>query len=137
MAKNRIFFPQDALDTWVVDERIELTESELTVKPEGRKYRLAEAAYVVAEVTGAPDPHEIVGRVKSKGFLVELGAEMLEKSMMLGDNAYDIEPGFLGAPSQSFAKHRASFGEASASHAETEEALLAALLVAADAGDGS
>ena len=128
MAKNRLFFPQDALDAWLVAECIELTDTELTLKAEGRKYRLAEAAYIVAEVTGTPDPHEIVGRVKSKGFLSELGAEVLEKSMMLGDNAYDIEPGFLGAPLQSFVQHRAQRESESLSSFGSEEELIASLL---------
>ena len=139
MAKNRLFFPQAALDTWVVEERIELTDTELTLKTGGtaagavgRRYRLVEAAHIVAEVTGTPDPHEILGRVKSKGFLTELGAEMLESSMMIGDNAYDIEPGFLGTPIESFkAFHeRASLTNEGPPRAKTEEELLGALLLA-------
>jgi len=138
VAKTRLFFPQAALDTWVVEERIELTNTELTLKTggaagaEGRRYRLIEAAHVVAEVTGTPDPHEILGRVKSKGFLTELGAELLEGSMMIGDNAYDIEPGFLGTPIESFkAFHeRASLTNEGPPQAKTEEELLGALLLA-------
>lgn len=138
MAKNRLFFPQAALDTWVVEERIELTDTELTLKTGsaagavGRRYRLVEAAHIVSEVTGTPDPHEIIGRVKSKGFLTELGAEMLEKSMMIGDNAYDIEPGFLGTPIESFkAFHeRVSQTNEGPPRAKTEEELLGALLLA-------
>jgi hypothetical protein len=138
VAKNRLFFPQAALDTWVVEERIELTNTELTVKvggaagTAGRRYRLVEAAHVLAEVTGTPDPHEILGRVKSKGFLTELGAEMLESSMMIGDNAYDIEPGFLGTPLESFAvfHERASQTNEGPPRARTDEELLGALLLA-------
>lgn len=53
---------------------------------------------VVAEVTGANDEHKLVGKVKAKALLEELGAEILENSMILGDNAYDVVPGWAGAP---------------------------------------
>jgi hypothetical protein len=46
--------------------------------------------------------------VKSRLFLGELGAELLESSMIIGDNAYDIVPGFLGAPVGTFEEHLAS-----------------------------
>jgi hypothetical protein len=52
----------------------------------------------VAEVTGAGDPHEIVGRVRPKAPLADKGAEILEGSMILGDNAYDVIQGFTAAP---------------------------------------
>ena len=96
--QNRIFFPQDALDQWIVDERIDVVGTELTVRGAGRRYRLAEALLVVREVTGAGDPHELLGRVKSKAFLEELGAELFERSMVLGDYAYDVIPGWLAVP---------------------------------------
>jgi hypothetical protein len=130
VAKNRLFFPQAALDIWLVEERIELTDTELTLKAENRRYRLIEAAHILSEVTGTPDPHEILGRVKSKGFLTELGAEMLETSMMIGDNAYDIAPGFLGTPLESFAafQQRASLTNEAGALMASEEELLGGLL---------
>lgn len=105
MAKTRIFFPQDALDAWMFDGHVELAGEQLTMKTEGRKYRLAEAARVLREVTGTSDGFDLVGRVKSKAFLAELGAELLETSMVLGENAYDVVPGFLGLPIGTFAEH--------------------------------
>ncbi len=104
--RNRVFFPQAALDTWVGDERVELKNEELSIKSEGRRYRIIEAVHVLREVTGAEDPNELVGRVKTRAFLAELGAEILEGSMIIGDNAYDVVQGFVGAPVGSFADHR-------------------------------
>ena len=102
MGKNRVFFPQAALDQWISDGKVDLTGDELTIKAEARRYRITEAARVVVEVTGIPDANELVGKVKSKLYLSELGAEILENSMVLGDNAYDVVPGFLAAPVGSF-----------------------------------
>ncbi|MFO0660832.1 MAG: hypothetical protein U0165_13510 [Polyangiaceae bacterium] len=123
MAKNRVFFPQEALDLWLVEEKIELGNDQLTLLSEGRKFRITEAARVLAEVTGTPDSFELVGKVKSKNYLHELGAEVLDQSMIIGDNAYDIVPGFLGTPMGSFAEHRASYTDLSRVPTTDEELL--------------
>jgi len=125
--KNRVFFPQVALDEWLADDRVDLKNDELTINSEGRKYRIIEAIRVVSEVSGSPDSHELLGKVKSKAFLGELGAEILENSMILGDNAYDVVPGFVGAPIGTFAEHQRS-APVQARNLTTDEDLLAAFL---------
>lgn len=103
--RNRVFFPQASLDQWGVEGKIELTPTELVVLAEGRRYEIAEVVRVVVEVTGAQDPHGIIGKVKSKAELESAGAEILENSMILGDNAYDVVPGWAGTPLTPFADH--------------------------------
>ncbi len=131
--QNRIFFPQAALDEWMTDGSVELRGTELTILAEGRKYRLAEAVKIVREVGGAPDHHELVGRVKSVKYLEELGAEIVETSVLLGDNAYDAVPGWLGAPVGTFDEHVAhrtgGFGADGFDEPRTDEDLLAKFLV--------
>lgn len=105
MARNRVFFPQAALDEWVATDRVDVRGDDLTIKGAQRRYRAVEALRVVREVTGTPDSNDLVGTVKSKAFLIELGAEILGGSMILGDNAYDVVPGFVGAPTGSFEDH--------------------------------
>lgn len=104
--KNRVFFPQEALDVWIAEERVELKNDELTILRENRKFKIIEGLRIVREVTGQPDVNELVGKVKSKAFLTELGAEILERSVVIGENAYDAVPGFVGAPIGSFTDHR-------------------------------
>src|SRR4051794_38134717 len=84
MAKNRVFFPQAALDQWISEGKVDLAGDELTIKPDARRYRILEAARVLVECTGLPDANELVGKVKTRLFLSELGAEILESSMVLG-----------------------------------------------------
>ena len=79
--QNRVFFPQAALDQWMIDGCIDLSGTELTVLAEARRYEVVEAVRVLKEVTTGEDPKNILGRVKSKKFLEELGAELLESSM--------------------------------------------------------
>lgn len=128
--KNRVFFPQAALDEWIASDRVDLANDELLIKTEGRRYKIIEAIRVLREVSGAPDIHEVVGKVKTRAFLRELGAEILEGSMILGDNAYDVIPGFIGAPVGSFAEHRkaAPASTKTDSSLTTDEELLAAFL---------
>jgi hypothetical protein len=132
MAKNRVFFPQAALDQWISEGKVDLTGEELTIKPDARRYRILEAARIVAECTGLPDANELVGKVKTRLFLSELGAELLETSMVLDENAYDIVPGFLGAPIGTFSEHMMSAPRGDASKTglpATDEDLLAKLLL--------
>jgi hypothetical protein len=107
MGKNRIFFPQHALDMWLADARVELEGNVLTIKSEGRRYRVVEAVRVLGEVTGTVDSSDLVGTVKTVAFVTELGAELLESSMLIGDNAYDVVPGWVGSPIGAFAERRA------------------------------
>jgi hypothetical protein len=122
--QNRVFFPQAALDQWIVDGVVELQNNELTILGEGRRYRLAEAVHVLREVSGAEDPNELVGRVKAKGYLEQLGAEIVETSMLVSESAYDVEPGWVGIPIGTFAEHVGS----GKGDSKTDEDLLARFL---------
>lgn len=128
--KNRVFFPQAALDSWIAEDRVDLRNDELTIKSENRKYKIIEAVRILDEVTGQADVHELVGMVKSRAFLTELGAEILEGSVVIGDNAYDAVPGFVGAPVGSFADYRKNTPSSStlARAVGSDEDLLAAFL---------
>jgi hypothetical protein len=136
--QNRVFFPQLALDVWLGDGTVDLQGDELTIVAEGRRYRLTEAVRILAEVTGEEDTHQLVGRVKSKAVLQERGAEILETSMIVGDNAYDVVPGWLGLPTSTFGDYVQSANRADALASglsafpakapETDEDLLATYL---------
>lgn len=116
-----MFFSQSALDRWLVDGAIEITGNELTILAEGRRYRVAEAVHVLREVTGQLDQNDIVGKVKSKLFLEELGAEILEQSMIIGDNAYDVTQGWLGAPTSAWTEHVTSIERQKARASQSNE----------------
>lgn len=103
-----MFFPQVALDQWLVDGKIDLSSTELILLAEGRRYKVEEAVRVLVEVTGANDAHKLVGKVKPKSKLEEIGAEILENSMIVGDNAYDVVPGFCGVPAEPWSDHARS-----------------------------
>ena len=103
--QNRVFFPQNAVDQWGIDGKIDLVGNELILLAEGRRYKVEEAVRIVTEVTGANDDRKIIGKVKPKRALDEIGAELLETSMILGENAYDVVPGWMGTPAGPFNDH--------------------------------
>ncbi len=103
--QNRVFFPQSAVDQWGIDGKIDLVGNELILLGEGRRYKVEEAVRIVIEVTGANDDRKIIGKVKPKRALEEIGAELLETSMILGENAYDVVPGWMGTPAGPFNDH--------------------------------
>jgi len=123
--ENRIFFPQAALDEWIVAGTVDLQDGVLTILPVGRRYRLAEAVRVVRDASGGGDA-ELVGRVKARVYLEQIGAEIVESSMLLGDAAYDVEPGWVAVPTSAFADYAAAMkpGRGGA-QPKTDEELLA------------
>jgi hypothetical protein len=119
--QNRVFFPQSAVDQWGIDGKIDLVNGELILLAEGRRYKVEEAVRIVTEVTGANDDRKIIGKVKAKRALDEIGAELLETSMILGDNAYDVVPGWVGTPTSPFADHLLSTERMSARAGKTDQ----------------
>lgn len=98
MVISRLFIAQDALDVWVAEGRGEVVLDELTDHTSKRRFRLREGVRFVAEVTGAPDAHNLVGKVKDLEQLAALEGEHLADSVIIGDNAYQVQQGFVGVP---------------------------------------
>jgi hypothetical protein len=98
MGVCRLFISQGALDGWVAAGRGVLEGDELVDRESGQRFRLATAVRFVAEVTGAPDANALVGKVKDTEQLAGMGAEVLGASVVLGENAYEVEEGFVGTP---------------------------------------
>ena len=123
--QNKLFFPQTALDLWIPDGHVELQGAELSLKPEGRTFLVEEGIHVTKEVTTGEDPNGFVGLALAKGAMLEKGAEIYSGSMILGDNAYEVREGWIGAPSDSFAAFKLRSPGASGAN---DEELLASFL---------
>jgi hypothetical protein len=98
MGVNRLFFPQEALDAWLDQGRAVLESDTLTFNPEGRRFKLQEAVRFLSEIAGGGDVNKLVGKVKTKEQLTELGGEQCSDSVILGDDAYEVVEGFVGEP---------------------------------------
>lgn len=94
----RSFIVQRELEEWIASGVAVVNDGHFFVTESGARYRLVEAARVLHEASGNPDAYELVGQIKSLGHLGELGAEVLGTSMILGDNAYEVELGWIALP---------------------------------------
>lgn len=98
MASCRLFLSQQALDTWVSDGRAVIDGEELLDKKSGTRFRLITGVLFLSEVSGNPDGSSLVGKVKDIEQLEGLKAEHLHDSVVLGENAYLVQEGFVGTP---------------------------------------
>lgn len=103
MADNCLFLPQLAVDTWLADGKARLVDDELRLEPQGFGLRLRSALHFKAEVAEGQDPHDLVGRVKTLDAVAAMDGEHFADSVVLGDNAYEVEEGFLAEPMAEFA----------------------------------
>jgi hypothetical protein len=98
MAGGLLFVTQPMLDSWAEQGRIELAGDVMTLlrgEGSGRTYALEPAVRFLRVVGAEGDPNALVSKVKPVAQLRGLGAEQVADSVVLGDVAYDVEPGFL------------------------------------------
>lgn len=96
MGISRLFWPQDLLDQWIIDEKISMKGAELTLAAEGKKYKVAQAVLFSSDVGDGEDACHLVGRVKAVSVLEQMGAEYYMDSVILQDSAYQVVGGVLG-----------------------------------------
>lgn len=96
MAACRLFISQEALDEWLTEGRAKVDGEELTDTKLNQKFRLITGVRFLKEVTGGPEGEPLVGKVKDAEQLEALKAELMSGSVILGDNAYEVQEGFVG-----------------------------------------
>jgi len=98
MGVNRLFWPQQMMDDWVVEEKAVVENDVLTVTDDHRKYQIHQALHFMADVADGTDPHGLVGKVKEIETVLAMGAEHYMDSVIIGDTAYQVVQGFTGIP---------------------------------------
>lgn len=95
----KLFISQSVIDSWLTADAVELAQDVLTIGPKGspgtRKLRLMPAFRFLRLASGGEDLHGLLGKVKEEQAILQLGAEPYMNSVILGEAAYDVEPGFL------------------------------------------
>jgi hypothetical protein len=93
-----LFVSQAMLDSWAEAGKIDFVGNVMTLLAgdgKGRSYALDPAVRFMKVLGGEKDPHGLLHKVKSTAQLKELGAEPAGDSCILGDVAYEVQPGFL------------------------------------------
>jgi len=95
---SRLFISVDRLEAWSAEGRASLQGDRMTLTELNRAFSMTPAVCFVSTNGTTEDPHDLVGRVKSKPQLEEMGAEQMMSSVIYGDMAYDVIDGFIGEP---------------------------------------
>ncbi len=90
----KLFLPEKTLEEWSLSEKADLVEGKLVVKETNSSHPIIPAVAFSKTVSG-DDTHTLVGRVKTTTQLAALGAEHLQDSVILGDTAYEVVPGYV------------------------------------------
>ena len=91
----RLFLPQAQLEEWALEDKADLRDGRLVVMAEGgASYPVIPAVHFLQLVSGE-DTHALVARVKTEPQLQSLGAEQMADSVLIGDSAYEVVPGYV------------------------------------------
>lgn len=92
----RIFVAQTLVDTWLSTGRVALERDLLRLSgPQAVDLFINPAVWFERIDGGEADPHDVVGRVKTSQELAQMGADHYESSVVMGDYAYTVRPGFV------------------------------------------
>ncbi len=92
---TKLFLPQTQLEEWALADKADLREGKLVVMAEGgTTFPLTPAVHFLQLVSGE-DTQGLVARVKTEEQLARLGAEQMADSVLVGDNAYEVVPGYV------------------------------------------
>ena len=119
----RLFLPQAQLEEWALEDKADVKDGVLVVTGEEGVYPVTPAVHIVQLVTGE-DANGLVTKVKTEDQLKSLGAEQMADSVLLGDTAYEVVPGYVAEVSLSPSDASSADGKAG-----SEADLLAAFLL--------
>ena len=106
-----LFVSQALLDAWASQGRIDLDGGSIALlggPGRGRRYALEPAVRFLRVAGGDGDAAGLVARVQSLSQVRELGGEAMADSVVVGEVAYEVEPGFLAEASAVEAAARAA-----------------------------
>ena len=90
----KLFLPQKTLEDWSVGDKADLEDGKLVIKETRSSHAVTPAVHFVKVVSGN-DAHHLTGRVKTMKQLDELGAEHMMDSVLLGETAFEVIPGYV------------------------------------------
>ena len=95
----RVFVSQNCIDRWHAAGGIGIDGDLLRFHAvPGASLFINPSVYFERVDGGESDPYDIVGAVKTAQELAQMGAEHYERSVVLGDFAYTVNPGFVASP---------------------------------------
>lgn len=99
---EKLFFSQEIINSWTDDERVKFENDVLSISSAKgtQEYKLIPAFRFIKVSDDTPDPHGLLEKVKTEEELAEMGAEPYLTSCIMGETAYDIEPGYVAVKAE-------------------------------------
>jgi hypothetical protein len=94
----QLFISQERLDAWSAEQRVSLAGDVMTLADDGRSFRIRPAVRFLRVAGSMADPNQLLDTVQDERSLDAMGADHYMYSVILGETAYDVQPGFLGEP---------------------------------------
>lgn len=97
MAKlhDRMFIAQTTLEAWLDTGNVEVRENLVHLRKLARTYLLEPAVRFVSVVPEGSAP-TLIGKVLTERRILDLGGELLGNSVLFGESAFVVEPGYVG-----------------------------------------
>lgn len=90
----KLFLPQATLEEWALEDKADVRDGKLSIPGENASFPVTAAVHFVKLVSGTDDG-KLVSKVKSLEHLQRLGGEHLADSVILGETAYEVVPGYV------------------------------------------
>lgn len=91
-----VFLSNEMLQQWSDQGKVKLEDTVLTLLAEKRTVALTPAVRFTSMIDGTDEQNKLLGKVKTKAQLDEIGAEHYMDSVIIGDVGYTVVEGFLG-----------------------------------------
>ena len=91
----RMFIAQRTLEAWLETGSVQVDNNVVILENLGRSYDLTPAVRFVRVLPEGAAP-DVVGKVLTEVRIAELGGELMEGSVLFGETAFEVEPGFVG-----------------------------------------
>jgi hypothetical protein len=94
----KVFLPQELVDSWITSDKVEWAGEVMTFQASQVVLRMVPGFYFDHVSGGTDEGALLLGRAKTKAAVSALGAEVYMNSVILGETAYEVEPGFIAKP---------------------------------------
>jgi hypothetical protein len=85
---------QKTLEDWVLAEKADLKDNRLVVAKEPGSYAVIPGVHFIKVVSGV-DERKLLSKVKTHDQLQKMGAEHMAETVILGETAYEVSPGYI------------------------------------------
>ena len=93
-----LFIPQPIFDGWDIEGKVSMDAGVMRVASADASFTVEPAVRFTKSVGRPGDPLDLIGTVRRRDDLTALGGDHYLGSVLIGDNAYEVDEGYLATP---------------------------------------